>query len=85
MGTYTAKKATLTVDESLTEQKQASETLLNNDVRRQEVVENVSTGIAVADLTGRFVAANAAYQKILGYTFGRKAADLVERPHSDDR
>ena len=66
MGANTAQKAILTVGDSLAEQHQRR-TALSND-GWSAVVADSPIGIAVADLTGRFLAANAAYQKILGYT-----------------
>jgi formate hydrogenlyase transcriptional activator len=69
MGAKTGQKATITVSESLAEQNQTPrEALLDGDGCWQREVENSVMGIAVADLTGRFLAANAAYQKMLGYT-----------------
>src|SRR5215831_14367954 len=68
MGTNTAEKAVLAGSEILPERNQAHESLPNEKSRWQNVVENSAVGIAVADLTGRFVAANTAYQKMLGYT-----------------
>ena len=66
MGANTAQKAILTVGESLAEQQQRRPALSNDGW--SGVVADSPIGIAVADLTGRFLAANAAYQKILGYT-----------------
>jgi PAS domain S-box-containing protein len=68
MGANTTQRAILPVGERLAEQKQAPEALLIGDGGWQRVVENSAVGIAVADLEGRFLAANAAYQKMLGYT-----------------
>jgi PAS domain S-box-containing protein len=66
MGANTAQKAIMTVGESLAEQSQAREALPNDGW--QGVVQDSSIGIALADRKGRFLAANVAYQKILGYT-----------------
>jgi len=66
MGANTAQKAIMTVGESLAEQSQASDALSNDGW--QGVVQDSSIGIALADRKGRFLVANVAYQKILGYT-----------------
>ena len=85
MGANTAQKATMTAGESLAEQSEAREAL-SNDGRWQGVVQNSPIGIAVADLTGRFVAANAAYQKILGYTEQElRALPFLSVTHENDR
>jgi PAS domain S-box-containing protein len=86
MGTNSAQKATITVGESLAEQNQIPGALSNGDGCWQTVVENSTIGIAVADLTGRFLAANAAYQKMLGYTEEELRALLfLEVTHEHDR
>ncbi|MCI0628477.1 MAG: sigma 54-interacting transcriptional regulator [Acidobacteria bacterium] len=86
MGANTAQKAIITVGESLAEQSQAREALSNNDGCWQEVAQNSPIGIAVADLTGRFLAANAAYQKILGYTEEElRALSFLGVTHKNDR
>src|SRR5437867_6341863 len=68
MGVNTAQKAIMTAGESLVEQSQGREALPNDDTCWQGVVQDSPVGIAVADLTGRFLAANAAFQKVLGYS-----------------
>src|SRR5262245_64728461 len=68
MRTKPVGKAILTGGEIRAEQNPALEVLPNDKRRWQDVVEHSAVGIAIADLTGRFVAANTAYQKMLGYT-----------------
>src|SRR5262245_40419880 len=68
MGANTAQGAVPTVEQPLVEQNQADKALTNGDGSCQNVVENSVVGVAVADLTGRFLAANPAYKHILGYT-----------------
>src|SRR5262245_7529814 len=68
MSVTTAQGAVPTVDQRVVEQNQADKALTNSDGSCQNVVENSAVGIAVADLTGRFVAANPAYKQMLGYT-----------------
>src|SRR5215813_13151206 len=66
MGVKTAR-ATPTVSKSLNEKNQTHKVASDGHGRWQKV-ENSVMGIAVADLSGRFLAANAAYQKMLGYS-----------------
>src|SRR5262245_36384770 len=68
MRTKPVGKAILTGGEIRAEQNPALEVLPNDKRRWQDVVEHSAVGIAIADLAGRFVAANTAYQKMLGYT-----------------
>jgi formate hydrogenlyase transcriptional activator len=76
----------ITVGESLAEQNQIPEAASNADGCWQTVVENSTIGIAVADLTGRFLAANAAYQKMLGYTEEElRALPFLDVTHEHDR
>jgi formate hydrogenlyase transcriptional activator len=83
MGTITARKATITVDESLGE---PTEALLDGDGCWRTEVGNSVMGIAVADLTGRFLAANAAYQKMLGYTEEElRSLPFLQVTHKNDR
>jgi PAS domain S-box-containing protein len=63
-----AAKAILAGGEILTERNFANEVLPTAKGGWQDVAEGSAIGIAVADLTGRFVAANSTYQKMLGYT-----------------
>lgn len=69
MGANTAQKAISTTGDGLCEQNQAFEAL-SGDGCWQRVVESSAMGIAVADLRGQLLAANAAYQKLLDYTGG---------------
>jgi len=68
MRANTAQKAVTTLGESLAERGQTREALLKDDSGWQEVVQNLPIGIAVSDPAGRFLSANAAFQKILGRT-----------------
>jgi PAS domain S-box-containing protein len=68
MGANTAQGAVPTVDQRLVEQNQADQALTNSDGYWQNVVENSAVGVAVADPTGRFVAANPAYKQMLACT-----------------
>ncbi|PYT95425.1 MAG: hypothetical protein DMG38_27105 [Acidobacteria bacterium] len=48
--------------------KRAQEDLRRSEQRWRAVFENSAIGVALTDMTGRFVATNSAYQKMLGYS-----------------
>ena len=50
------------------ERMRAEEALRASEERWRAVFENSAIGVALADLNGRFLATNSAYQKMLGYT-----------------
>jgi PAS domain S-box-containing protein len=50
------------------ERKRAEEALRKSEERWRAVFDNSAIGVALADLNGRFLATNSAYQKMLGYT-----------------
>jgi formate hydrogenlyase transcriptional activator len=52
----------------ITERKQAEATLRNSEERWRSVYENSAIGVALTDLSGRFLAVNRAYERMLGYT-----------------
>src|SRR6202050_2104445 len=52
----------------ITERKQAEEALRKSEERWRSVYENSAIGVALTGLNGRFLAANRAYEKMLGYT-----------------
>ena len=52
----------------VTERKRAEEALRESEERWRAVFENSAIGVALTDLSGRFLATNSAYQKMLGYT-----------------
>jgi PAS domain S-box-containing protein len=70
----------------LSEQKRAEEALRASEERWSKLAENSSAGIALIAPDGRFIAANLALQKMLGYTEdelqGRTASDIT---HAEDR
>jgi PAS domain S-box-containing protein len=58
----------LGVTRDITRRKQAEEKLRRSEERWRSVFENSAIGVALADLSGRFIATNPVYQKMLGYT-----------------
>ena len=70
----------------LSEQKRAEEALRASEERWSKLAENSSGGIALIAPDGRFIAANLALQKMLGYTEdelqGRTLSDIT---HEEDR
>ena len=50
------------------ERKCAEDALHKSEERWRAVFENSAIGVALTDLSGRFLATNSAYQKMLGYT-----------------
>jgi PAS domain S-box-containing protein len=50
------------------DRKHAEDALHKSEERWRAVFENSAIGVALTDLNGRFLATNAAYQNILGYT-----------------
>jgi PAS domain S-box-containing protein len=70
----------------LSEQKRAEEALRASEERWSKLAENSSGGIALIASDGRFIAANLALQKMLGYTEdelqGRTLPDIT---HEEDR
>ena len=51
-----------------TERSLAEEALRKSEERWRAVFENSAIGVALTDLSGRYLATNSAYQKMLGYT-----------------
>ena len=68
------------------ERKCAEDALHKSEERWRAVFENSAIGVALTDLSGRFLATNSAYQKMLGYTaeeIGRLT--FLELTHEDFR
>jgi len=64
----------------------AEEALRKSEERWRAVFENSAIGVALTDMSGRFLATNSAYQKMLGYTdeeLGRLT--FLELTHEDYR
>jgi formate hydrogenlyase transcriptional activator len=68
------------------DRKQAEDALYKSEERWRSVFENSAIGVALTDMSGRFLATNAAYQRMLGYT-EEEIANLtfLELTHEDYR
>ncbi|MEO0538155.1 MAG: PAS domain S-box protein [Cyanobacteria bacterium P01_A01_bin.123] len=58
----------LAIEEDITDQKQAEESLLESDARLRALFEQVKVGINHIDVSGQFLQVNPAFCKMLGYT-----------------
>ena len=68
------------------ERRRAEDRLRRSEERWRRVFENSSIGIALTDLDGHFLATNAAYQGMLGYTEDElRALSWLDVTHEDDR
>jgi formate hydrogenlyase transcriptional activator len=68
------------------ERRRAEDRLCKSEERWRRVFENSAIGIALTDLDGHFLAANAAYQGMLGYTEEElRARSWLDVTHEDDR
>jgi PAS domain S-box-containing protein len=68
------------------DRKQAEDALQKSEERWRSVFENSAIGVALTDTSGRFLATNSAYQRMLGYTaeeIGR--VSFLELTHEDYR
>src|SRR5512132_2873919 len=71
---------------NITESKRTEEALRKSEERWRSVYENSAIGVALTDLNGRFLATNAAYQKILGYTEEEfRKLTFLDITHEDHR
>jgi PAS domain S-box-containing protein len=65
---------------------QAERIIAANEQRWRSIFENSAIGIAMAELDGRFVVTNRAYQELVGYTAAElQQAKLPDLTHEDDR
>jgi len=69
----------------ITERRQGEEALRKGEERWRAVFDNSAIGVALTDLSGRFIAVNRAYEKMVGYTEEelRKVA-FLDITHEDD-
>ncbi len=68
------------------ERRRAEDRLRNSEERWRRVFETSATGIALTNLDGHFLATNAAYQGMLGYTEEElRVRSWLDVTHEDDR
>lgn len=64
----------------------AEEALLKSEERWRRVFENSAVGVALTTTQGRFMAANTAYQRLVGYTEEElRGCSFLDLTHEDDR
>ncbi len=72
--------------QDISERRQAEMRLRASEERFRAIFEGAGIGIAMTDLEGRFMSANAAYVKMLGYATEELRGRLfIELTHPDDR
>jgi len=64
---YQGRKAILSIDRDITEGKRAGEALLQAEQKYREIFENVGEGIFQTTPEGRFITANPALARMLGF------------------
>jgi PAS domain S-box-containing protein len=68
------------------DRRRAEARLRESEERWRAVFENSAVGIALTDLNGRFLAANSAYQRMVGYSADElQALSFTDITHEDDR
>jgi PAS domain S-box-containing protein len=68
------------------DRKHAEDALQRSEERWRAVFENSAIGVALTDLSGRFLATNSAYQRMLGYTEEEvRLFTFLELTHEDYR
>ncbi len=66
--------------------RQAEQAIRASEQRWRSIFENSAIGIAMAELDGRFVVTNRAYQELVGYTAAElQDMKLLDLTHEDDR
>jgi PAS domain S-box-containing protein len=70
----------------VTPRRRAEEALRKSEERWRSVFENSAVGVALTDMTGRFLAANHVYQTMVGYTEEElRALQFLDVTHEDYR
>jgi PAS domain S-box-containing protein len=70
----------------IVERQRAEEQVRQSEARWRALFENSAVGITMMDLSGRFLAANAAYQAMLGYSEAElQALSFMDLTYEDDR
>src|SRR3989442_5839104 len=72
--------------QEIVERQRAEEQVRQSEARWRALFENSAVGITMMDLSGRFLAANAAYQAMLGYSEAElQELSFMDLTHEDDR
>ncbi len=77
----------MTLSKDITERKRAEEALYKSEERWRAVFENSAIGVALADVNGRLLSVNRAYEEMLGYTEGEllklSFLELTQEDHGE--
>lgn len=82
---FLGQRAALVVAEEITERKRAEEALRDSEQRFRAMFEGAAIGVALVELDGRYIKANPALQKMLGYsTDDMRDVRTASITHSED-
>ena len=83
---YGGEEYALETNRDVTDRKKTEESLRESEEKFRGIYEHAGTGIAIADIQGRFQSCNPAYSALLGYSEAElRALNFPELVHPDDR
>ena len=83
---YGDEEYALETNRNVTDRIKAEMSLRESEERFRGIFQHAATGIAITDLTGRFLSCNPAYSALLGYTEAElRALNFSDLVHPDDR